>query len=91
MFTYPEFSPIIFSIGPLAVRWYGLMYVIGIVGGWYVARLRAAQPGSTWKPIDVDDLVFFSAVGLIIGGRIGWVLFYGLEDMIREPSRALRI
>lgn len=91
MFTYPDFSPIIFSIGPFAVRWYGLMYVIGIVGGWYLGRRRAAQPGSTWKAIDVDDMVFFAAVGLIIGGRLGWVLFYGLEDMIRNPTRALRI
>lgn len=91
MLTYPEISPIIFSIGPFAIRWYGLMYVIGIFGGWYLARRRAAQPGSTWKAIDVDDLVFFAAMGLIIGGRLGWVLFYGIEDMIRNPARALRI
>lgn len=91
MLTYPEISPIIFSIGPFAIRWYGLMYVIGIFGGWYLARRRAAQPGSTWKSIDVDDMVFFAAMGLIIGGRLGWVLFYGFEDIIRNPLRALRI
>jgi phosphatidylglycerol:prolipoprotein diacylglycerol transferase len=67
------------------------MYVIGIFGGWYLGRQRAAQPNSTWKAIDVDDLVFFAAMGLIIGGRLGWVLFYGIEDIIRNPIRALRI
>lgn len=91
MFIYPDIDPIIFSVGPLAVRWYGLMYVIGILGGWYLARRRAAMPGSTWKPLDVDDLVFFASMGLIIGGRLGWVLFYGIEDVIHEPVRALRI
>ncbi len=91
MLTYPEISPIIFSVGPLAVRWYGLMYVVGIFGGWYLARRRAALPGSTWKPLDVDDMVFFASMGLIIGGRLGWVLFYGIEEVIHAPLRALRI
>ena len=91
MLTYPEISPIIFSVGPLAVRWYGLMYVVGIFGGWYLARRRAAMPGSTWKPLDVDDMVFFASMGLIIGGRLGWVLFYGIEEVIHAPLRALRI
>lgn len=91
MIQFPEFNPILISIGPLAVRWYGLMYVVGIAGGWWLGRHRAARPGSTWKPVDVDDLVFFAAVGLILGGRLGWVLFYGLEDIVHEPLRALRI
>jgi phosphatidylglycerol:prolipoprotein diacylglycerol transferase len=91
MITYPHFNPIIFSIGPLSVRWYGLMYVCGFVSGWWLARRRAAQPGSTWKAIDVDDLIFYAALGVITGGRIGWVLFYGIEDIVHEPIRALRI
>ena len=91
MYVFPNPDPIALSIGPLHVRWYGLMYLLGFLAAWYLARRRAAQPGSTWKAIDVDDLIFFAAIGLIIGGRLGWVLFYGLEDMIREPSRALRI
>lgn len=91
MFTYPDIDPIIFAIGPLAIRWYGLMYVIGIGGGWWLGRWRASQPGSTWKPVEVDDMVFFAALGLILGGRIGWVLFYGLENIVDHPLRALRI
>jgi len=91
MITYPTISPVIFAVGPLAVRWYGLMYVCGFVAGWWLARRRAAQPGSTWKPLEVDDLIFYAAMGVILGGRIGWVLFYGIEDVIRQPMRALRI
>ncbi len=91
MIHYPEIDPIIFSVGPLAVRWYGLMYVIGFAAAWLLARKRAALPGSTWQPIDVDDLIFFCAVGVIAGGRLGWILFYGLEEVLHAPLRALRI
>lgn len=91
MIIYPHISPIIFSIGPFAVRWYGLMYVFGFLSGWWLARRRAAQPNSTWTALEVDDLIFYAALGVIAGGRIGWVLFYGIEDVIREPLRALRI
>ena len=91
MLTYPHIDPVIFSIGPLAVRWYGLMYVVGFIAAVLLARKRAAQPGSTWKPVDVDDLIFYAALGVILGGRIGWILFYGIEQVIDEPLRALRI
>ena len=67
MLAYPEIDPIALSLGPVHVRWYGLMYVLGFLGGWWVARRRAALPGSTWKAVDVDDLIFFAALGVIIG------------------------
>jgi len=88
---YPAIDPVIFSVGPLSVRWYGLMYVIGFILAWRIARSRAAQPHSTWTPQLVDDLIFFCAVGVILGGRLGWVLFYGIEDIIREPLRIFQI
>jgi phosphatidylglycerol---prolipoprotein diacylglyceryl transferase len=91
MIPYPEIDPIIFSVGPFAVRWYGLMYVIGFAAAWWLARLRAAKPSSGWKPVDVEDLIFFEAVGAVIGGRIGWLLFYGLDDVIKQPSTIYRI
>ena len=89
--NYPAIDPVIFSLGPLSVRWYGLMYVIGFIAAWRLGRHRAAQPHSTWTPQLVDDLIFFCAVGVILGGRLGWVLFYGLEDIINEPRRILEI
>ena len=83
MLTYPEFDRVAFSIGPVDVHWYGLMYVVGFIAGWWLARRRAAAPNSTWKPVDVDDLIFFAAMGVILGGRLGWILVYGF-DTVRE-------
>jgi phosphatidylglycerol:prolipoprotein diacylglycerol transferase len=91
MLTYPDIDPVAISLGPLKVRWYGLMYVLGFLAAWWLARRRAAQPNSTWKPVDVDDLIFFCALGVILGGRIGWVLFYGTEEVIAQPLRLIRI
>jgi phosphatidylglycerol:prolipoprotein diacylglycerol transferase len=91
MFTYPDIDPIALSIGPLHVRWYGLMYLVGFLSAWWLARRRAAQPGSTWKPADVDDLIFYAAVGIILGGRLGWMLFYGTEGILADPLSVLRI
>ena len=67
------------------MHWYGIMYLLGFAAGWWLARTRAARPGSSWKPVDVDDFVFFAMVGGILGGRIGYVLFYGLKFWARGP------
>jgi phosphatidylglycerol---prolipoprotein diacylglyceryl transferase len=91
MFNYPSIDPVIFSIGPVAVHWYGLMYVIGFGAAWILARRRAAQPISTWTPIEVDDLIFYSAIGVILGGRIGWLAFYGLEQALADPLMMVQI
>ena len=91
MIPYPSIDPIIISFGWLAIRWYGLMYVIGFAAAWWLGRLRAAAPGSTWKPIDVDDLIFFAAVGVILGGRIGWLIAYGGEQVIEDPITIVQI
>jgi len=91
MLTYPEFDRIAFSIGPVDVHWYGLMYVVGFVAGWWLARRRAAAPRSTWTPADVDDLIFFAAMGVILGGRLGWILFYGFDTVREDPLNVLRV
>jgi phosphatidylglycerol:prolipoprotein diacylglycerol transferase len=89
MLTYPHINPIavsigpIFGFGPLRVHWYGIMYLIGFVAAWWLARYRARKPGSTWTALDIDDLIFYSAMGVILGGRIGWCIFYG-HDVIAE-------
>jgi phosphatidylglycerol:prolipoprotein diacylglycerol transferase len=79
MIVYPNIDPIALRLGPIKVHWYGIMYLLGFASGWLLGRRRAARPGSTWKPVDVDDLVFFGMVGGILGGRIGYVLVYGLS------------
>jgi len=91
MLTYPNFDPVVVALGPLKVRWYGLMYVLGFLAAFVMARRRAAEPGSTWKAVDVDDLIFYCALGVILGGRIGWVLFYGTEQVLHDPLRALKV
>jgi len=89
MLTYPHINPIalsigpVFGIGPLRVHWYGIMYLIGFVAAWLLARYRARRPGSTWTALDIDDLIFYCAMGVILGGRIGWCIFYG-HDVIAE-------
>ncbi len=86
MLRYPHFDPVALSLGPLKVRWYGLMYVLGFVAAWLLARQRARAPESSWTPIEVDDLVFYSVFGVILGGRIGWLLFYGQQALAEDPS-----
>jgi len=84
MIPYPHINPNIVTLGPVALHWYGLMYVLGFVAGWWLAHRRAAQPGSTWKPKDVEDLIFYAAIGVIFGGRIGSVLFYGMDEELND-------
>jgi len=91
MIAYPDIDPIAFSIGPVRIHWYGLMYVVGFVAGWWLARRRAAAPGSTWKPVDVDDLIFFAAMGVILGGRLGWILVYGFDTIREDPINVIRV
>jgi phosphatidylglycerol:prolipoprotein diacylglycerol transferase len=91
MFVYPHPDPVALSLGPLQVRWYGLMYLIGFLAAWWLARRRAARSGSTWTPTEVDDLIFYCALGVILGGRLGWMLFYGTERIFSDPLSLLRI
>ena len=91
MLTYPRFDPIALSIGPLSVRWYGLMYLIGFGGGWLLGRLRAARPGSGWKAAEVDDLVALCMFGVVLGGRLGYVLFYEPATYLAAPLEIFKI
>ncbi len=78
MLRYPHIDPIAVSLGPVRIHWYGVMYLLGFAAAWWLARHRAAQRNSTWQAPDVDDLLFYAMLGVILGGRIGYVLFYGL-------------
>ncbi len=91
MFVYPHPDPVALSLGPLSIRWYGLMYLVGFVAAWWLARRRAAGARSTWTPTEVDDLIFYCALGVILGGRLGWMLFYGTERILADPLSVLRI
>ena len=92
MLTYPEIDPVAFAIGPVAIRWYGLSYVAGIGIGWWLGRRRAARdPWRGWTPHQVDDLVFWFAAGAVVGGRVGYVLFYDFSRLLSDPLIVFRI
>ena len=77
MLVHPQFDPVAFSIGPIAVRWYGLMYLLGFVLFVLLGRMRARRSFLTgWRASDVDDMLFYGVFGVILGGRLGYVLFY---------------
>ncbi|MGE6783987.1 prolipoprotein diacylglyceryl transferase [Ensifer adhaerens] len=94
---FPEIDPVIVQIGPLAIHWYGLAYVAGILLGWFYAR-RLAMHAPLWrddKPAitlqQLDDFLLWAAGGIVLGGRIGYILFYDLGSVLANPIRALEI
>lgn len=91
MFLYPEFDPVAVRIGPLAVRWYGITYLVGFAAAWYLGKRRAARADSPITPLQVDDLIFYAALGIILGGRIGYMLFYGFDQILENPLNIFRI
>ena len=92
MFIYPDFDPVALSIGPLSVRWYGLMYLLGFGLFLFLGRHRARhEPRWGVTPDQVDDLLFYGVIGVVIGGRLGYILFYRAGDYLAEPRAILRV
>jgi len=91
MLVHPDFDPVAFSLGPLHIRWYGLMYLLGFLAGWALGRYRAKRPHSGWTAVQVDDLVFYIALGVILGGRIGYLLFYSSGGFLHDPLLLFRV
>ncbi len=91
MLTYPEIDPVAISLGPLKVHWYGLTYLAGLAFAWWLAAVRSRKPASPVKREQVDDLVFYGALGVVLGGRLGYILFYGGERLVQDPTWALRV
>jgi phosphatidylglycerol:prolipoprotein diacylglycerol transferase len=85
VFQYTDIDPVAVSIGPLSVRWYGLMYLLGFAASWLIARARSKRADSPIQPAQVDDLIFYAAIGVIIGGRVGYMLFYNLGALLENP------
>ncbi len=92
--NYPDIDGTIFSLGPLALRWYGLAYLAGFFVVWWLGKRRAESPAlsrRTPTSAQLSDLVFYGAFGAILGGRIGYALFYGTEQLLADPLWLLRI
>jgi phosphatidylglycerol:prolipoprotein diacylglycerol transferase len=87
-----DFDPVIVQIGPVALRWYGTMYLVGFVGAWWLGRVRAQRyPDWGWQPREIGDLLFYVALGVVLGGRLGYVLFYDFAHFLDDPLRLVKI
>ena len=86
-----HFDPVAFSLFGLKVQWYGLMYLVGFVGGWSLGRYRARRSAGVWQSLQVDDLMFYVGLGVILGGRVGYILFYGFKDFLADPLLLFKI
>ena len=88
MLVHPQFDPVAVHLGPLAIRWYGLMYLVGFALVWMVGRYAIkTRPHSAWTAQDLGDALFYGILGTILGGRLGYVLFYKFGDYMFEPWR----
>ncbi|MCB1384645.1 MAG: prolipoprotein diacylglyceryl transferase [Nitratireductor sp.] len=94
--AFPDIDPVLISLGPLSVHWYGIGYVAGILFGWWYAKRLVSDP-RLWpssapdrlpiQPVDIDDFVVWAVLGIILGGRLGYVLFYDLAVYLDDPMR----
>jgi phosphatidylglycerol:prolipoprotein diacylglycerol transferase len=91
---FPAFDPVAFALGPIVIRWYALAYVVGILLGWWLAR-RVAGNAVYWggapamRPTDIDDVIVWMALGIVLGGRLGYVLFYNPAYFAAHPAEIL--
>jgi phosphatidylglycerol:prolipoprotein diacylglycerol transferase len=91
MLIYPDINPVVISAGPFQVHWYGLMYLIGFLGFWWLGRLRTRRPGTRWQAVEIGDVLFYGALGVVLGGRIGYTLVYNFPGFIADPLVLFRI
>ena len=91
MLVHPNIDPVAFSIGPLAVRWYGLMYLAGFAAAWWLGTRRIARGAAPVTRAQFDDMIFFGLLGVILGGRLGYILFYKPAEYFAQPLKILAI
>lgn len=91
MLTYPEIDPVLLHVGYIKIHWYGVMYLIGFGFAWWLGSLRAQLPHALVTPPQLSDLVFYGALGVVLGGRLGYVLFYDLPTYLARPSLILEV
>ncbi|OFO27093.1 prolipoprotein diacylglyceryl transferase [Neisseria sp. HMSC056A03] len=91
MMIHPQFDPVLFSIGPLAIRWYALSYIVGFILFTILGRRRIAQGNSVFTKETLDDFLTWGILGVILGGRIGYVLFYKFSDYLANPLDIFKV
>jgi len=88
---YPEINPVFFEIGPLQFRWYGLMYLLGLTGAYFLIKARVSGKGLPLSKEQIYDMVVWAALGVFIGGRLGYTLFYNFSYYIQHPSKIIAV
>ncbi|MGB0693284.1 MAG: prolipoprotein diacylglyceryl transferase [Pseudomonadales bacterium] len=91
MWHYPNLDPVAISLGPISIHWYAISYLVGIGLVWWTLGYRNRHYASGYSDEEVSDLVFFAVLGVLLGGRIGYMLFYGMENLMANPASALRV
>ena len=91
MLIHPNFDPVAISIGPLAIRWYGLMYLAGFAAGWWLGTRRISQGAAPINRAQFDDILFLAVLGVILGGRLGYVLFYKPGHYAAHPAEIFAV
>lgn len=91
MLIHPNISPIAFSLGPLQIHWYGIMYLIAFGLAYVLGQWRAKRSQGLWTKQAVSDLVFYCALGVIVGGRLGYMLFYSLPTFFSDPASIIKV
>jgi len=91
MLTYPIIDPVALSIGPMKIHWYGIMYLLAFAFAWFLALRNSQRPWSPVKKTQVEDLIVYGAFGVILGGRLGYLLFYSADKWLADPTMLVRI
>lgn len=91
MLVFPHINPVALSIGPIHVHWYGLMYLLGFTAAWFLAHWRVKHYHLNWTSEQIGDLIFYAAVGIILGGRTGYMLFYKTQQLMSDPLSLFKI
>ena len=91
MLQHPQIDPVAIAIGPMKIHWYGLTYLVGFLVGWWLGRLRARKPWSPITEVQMGDMLFYIALGVILGGRFGYVIFYNFSAFAADPLMLLRV
>lgn len=91
MLVHPQFDPVALHLGPVAIRWYGLMYLVGFALLLLLGRLRIKRGQGALTSVALDDLIFYGVIGTIVGGRLGYIVFYKLGDYLRHPLDVLKV
>lgn len=91
MLTHPDFDPVAFSFGPVSVHWYGIMYLFAFATAWWLALRETKRPDAALTAKQVEDLIVYGALGVVIGGRLGYVFFYGFDNFLADPLWLFRV